>query len=316
MQVSVNSDVIGPSKELAIHSCWSHMASRLLKPAATLSTVALSAFALKNTLDVPRPESRTFLAASATLHNRWADKWDNNQLGWHKQNPHETIVKHVERLNKASSVLVPLCGKTVDLHYLSELPHIKSVVGVEGVEKACNEFCEESGGRCREIGVNEPSGARVFGGSKVELMLMDFFDLPKTNKKFEAVWDRASIVAIEPSLREKYVQVLGDVCSPGAIILLSTFDRRAGTEEAVKGGPPFSVSEADVVKLFGCLGKVEKIDEINILTHPSYKDMAARFKAAGLTDFREGVYIITVNGEDEVGNGVFAFLKKTFCPVA
>jgi len=107
------------------------------------------------------------------------------------------------------------------------------------------------------------------------------------------------------------VQVLKDVCAPGAIILLSTFDRRVGTPEAVAGGPPFSIPPEEVERLFKDIGTITKVDEIDLFnsTDANNKDMAARFKKNGLDDLREGVYVIKVNE-----GGAFEWLKKTFCP--
>ena len=49
-------------------------------------------------------------------------------------------------------------------------------------------------------------GFQVYNGEKVQICLGDFFEFDGTScgtKAFERVWDRGSLVAIEPALRER-----------------------------------------------------------------------------------------------------------------
>lgn len=141
--------------------------------------------------------------------------------------------------------------------------------------------------------------AGSYEGVPVKILRGDFFDLQGS---FAGAWDRAAFVAIRPEMRDEYAKVLGRTIEPGGVILMSTYERRAGTPEAVVDGPPFSVSEADVRSTFGGLDWVESIEvleDVDVFTEPRYKDSVKRWSDAGLTDFREIVLVIKVKGGDK-----------------
>lgn len=78
---------------------------------------------------------------------------------------------------------------------------------------------------------------------------------------------------------------------------MSTFWRVAGTPEAVNGGPPFSVSEKNVRDLFDeKTWDIQVIEEIDIMSDATYKESKERWTKAGLTDFRELVFLIKKKG--------------------
>jgi thiopurine S-methyltransferase len=170
-------------------------------------------------------------------------------------------------------------------------------IGVEGIAKACEEFMAEN----PELRMSKSSKPLKtfdeYSGKSITLLKGDFFELPTVaTNKFDAVWDRASIVAIDPSMRTKYVQVMGDVIKPGGRILASTLWRKAGTPEGVARGPPFSVSNENIQELYGSqpwVESIEQLDEIDIMLGPG----APRWRAQGVTEFRELVFLIKVKKE-------------------
>jgi thiopurine S-methyltransferase len=190
-------------------------------------------------------------------------QWEDNRTGWHEQGVNQGLMKYGEQyiFQKESCPsdglrwFVPLCGKTVDLAYLAGHESTAQVVGLDGVRKALDEFCQEH----EDLGIKPnsiiQSSAVAFdrlSGKKITLLKGDYFAVTDeaTDGKFDAVLDRASLVAIDPSLRDAYVETLGRLLKPGAKILLVTLDRRTGDEEAIKQGPPFSVSEETVRALY------------------------------------------------------------------
>jgi thiopurine S-methyltransferase len=152
-----------------------------------------------------------------------------------------------KRVKRSKRVFVPLCGKTVDLAYLTTLAD--EVVGVEGIRMALEQFAKEQPqlNISTESTTTTTDGFERFQGDKITLLKGDFFELDatKTDGKFDLIFDRASMVAIEPKLRQAYVDVLGSLLAEGGTILLVVLERK-GTEEGMKMGPPFSVSEAAV----------------------------------------------------------------------
>jgi thiopurine S-methyltransferase len=135
--------------------------------------------------------------------------------------------------------------------FLSKREGVAEVVGVDGVRKALEEFGAENPDLKIKPASSQNGKHERLEGTKITLLKGDFFDLDEeaTNGRFEAIIDRASLVAIQPNLREDYVEVMSKLIQPGGKILLIVIERRSGTE-ADKDGPPFSVPEAEVRRLY------------------------------------------------------------------
>lgn len=207
---------------------------------------------------------------------QWSDRWKDNRIGWHvADDAHRAMVAHGDALllrrrdddDKSLSasirVFVPLCGKANDMAFLSRHEQVKEVVGVDGIRQALLEFAQEHPTLEIKQVVEEKQvtgGAyQVFKGNKITLLKGDFFHLTEqdTGGKFDAVFDRGSLVAIEPNLRESYVKIIGKVMAPGGKILL------AAVEHDGDGGPPFHVDETEVRRLYQGQDWVSSIEQLN-----------------------------------------------------
>ena len=71
----------------------------------------------------------------------WHKVWNERSLGFHKSEPNPHLVRHASRLNNHRHLLIPLCGKTLDLHFLHQRGH--RCTGVELVSQAVQEFFSE-----------------------------------------------------------------------------------------------------------------------------------------------------------------------------
>lgn len=206
-------------------------------------------------------------------HNNNKRQWREKRIGFHLTEVNPTIVKYAERFLLPSSsrdgpsetcsnarVLVPLCGKTVDMAYLATATSASEVVGVEGIRLALEEFAEEhpalrvvvEAAGTAAMTADDAGGAfERFEGERITLLRGDYFELnaQEAGGKFGLIYDRASLVAIEPGLRTAYVDVQGELLEPGGRILLVVLERR-GPEEAMKEGPPYSVPESAVRALY------------------------------------------------------------------
>jgi thiopurine S-methyltransferase len=178
----------------------------------------------------------------------WSDAWQTGRIGFHSDAVHPALQAHIGALVSGpdACVLVPLCGKTRDLRWLSSQGH--EVVGVEWVEQALRELFEQGEERPERHRVGpfeawkEP-GLCVLQGDMFSLK-GDHLSRPPT-----AVWDRACLVAVAPQRRRELVDVVRRVLAPGGRILLNVFDYDQGE----MNGPPFAVPEAEVRQLFaGC----------------------------------------------------------------
>jgi len=249
--------------------------------------------------------------SSENLHV-WEKFWDEGKITFHRSAPHRHLLKfgpdilRQGDLEKGQRVFVPLCGKTLDLAFLSELSVVSEVVGVEGVEKAVLDLQAESPALQLSEREERLGGFRVFASSEslgVSVLLGDFFSLSASAsvsdtrslsalqlEPFDFVWDRAALIAVEPSLRQDYVRILHNVtkCGGGRVLLVAC-DRAAGSEEARQKGPPFSLPEEEVRLLF-CSPFWNKVEKV----HSSEEiENYERFKQQGLTSYLEEVYVIT-----------------------
>jgi len=240
------------------------------------------------------------------LYSFFITKWSKSNTAWHKTDVHPALLKYFSLIlekfpEKQIRVLVPLCGKTKDLTFLANHPAVAEVVGVEGVQKAYDEFIAEN--RHLNISLSQDENSSYphftkFVGNKITLLKGDFFDLEKTFEnesvpKFDLIWDRASIVAIRPELRNQYAQVISKLLQPKALMLFGTVDRREGTEDAMKAGPPFSVTYENLNTLYESLDIVESCKKLE--EHDEIKEDPeghARYVEMGLTSFFEVVTLI------------------------
>jgi len=131
-------------------------------------------------------------------------------------------------------------------------------------------------------------------GKSTLLLRGDYFDLDSqsTGGQFDAVWDRASLVAISPDLREKYVSVMGGLVRPGGAVLLLAFDRREGTPEAREGGPPYSLNEEEVRRLFEGADWVESVTKVAEYDEMEEEAARARWLSKGLIAAYELLFVI------------------------
>ena len=69
-------------------------------------------------------------------------------------------------------------------------------------------------------------------------------------------------VAIEPNLREKYVQTIKDCLSPGARYLLSVVEHPPFPDGRL--GPPYSIPESEVRRLYAEDFEIEVLPPIEV----------------------------------------------------
>lgn len=194
----------------------------------------------------------------------------------------------------ATRVFVPLCGKTLDMVYLAG--RAGDLYGVEGILTALEEFAAEH----PELQVEHKgasNGYERFEGEKITLLKGDYFELSQehTQGKFDAVYDRGSMVAIVPSLRSDYVKVLGGLLAKGARILLVTYER-IGTPKAIAQGPPYSITESGVREIYEGLDWVESVTllhkEDQLKLFPGVKE-----RSPGLEGLVETAYLIQAKSQ-------------------
>ena len=187
--------------------------------------------------------------------NGWVTRWREGRIQFHADKVNPMLDRYVDRLLPEGSgrVLVPLCGKSLDLGWLVEHGH--EVVGVELVEKAVEDLFNGIGGSPT---ISTQDVFQSWRSDGLEVLVGDLFELDaNVSGKFDAIWDRAAFVALRPSDRDRYAPHLQEFLRPNGRILLSTISYDGSKME----GPPFSVSANEVHRHFGNSWSVEKLEE-------------------------------------------------------
>lgn len=208
----------------------------------------------------------------------WHQRWERAEIGFHKQeiNVHLQQFWHRLELGAGQRVFVPLCGKSLDLLWLAGEGH--PVTGVELSPVAVEAFFQENDLRPRRWG----EGAfEIWEVDEIRVLLGDFFALePRHVADCAGVYDRASLIALPPAMRERYVRHLDAILPPGMRVLLVTMEY----DQSVLAGPPFAVGEAEVRALYEATHEVELLYTRDALAEGS------RWRDRGLTWLQEKVY--------------------------
>jgi thiopurine S-methyltransferase len=212
----------------------------------------------------------------------WLERWERSEIGFHQDEINPYLARYWKELSVAGGgeVFVPLCGKSQDMVWLRQQGSF--VLGVELSLIAVKEFFHEQG----------KSPERVSGGKFDNyvadgfcLSCGDFFDLRKEDMaQMSAVYDRASLVALPPELRERYARHLVDILPPATQILLVTFDY----PQAEMRGPPFAVSPSEVEALYG------KYADVRLLAQEDALPQNPRFKQRGVSRMEESIFLLTL----------------------
>ena len=186
----------------------------------------------------------------------WNEKWLAGQIGFHLDQVRGGLKKHFPILPAGASVLVPLCGKSQDILWLVEQGY--AVTGVEFIEQAIIEFFQENqlsySRQTRADGVIYTATDRA-----LRLVAGDFFEFKQDG--FDALYDRAALVALPETLRPRYVQHCKSLLTENAKVLLVALHY---PQEAMQG-PPFSISEEMVAALWSSeLKLAESVDLLGV----------------------------------------------------
>ncbi len=197
----------------------------------------------------------------------WQDRWARSQIGFHQEKVNGYLRRHWSTLGLASdaAVLVPLCGKSLDLAWLAEQGH--RVIGVELAERAVEDFFAE-----REVQpqVSQRGAFKVYQAGKLEVLCGDFFALSTDDvADCQAFYDRAALIALPPQMRERYVAHLQAILPARCQGLLVTlvYDQQR------MDGPPFSVEDAEVTQHFAAGWALSMVEEKDVLAgNPRFTD--------------------------------------------
>jgi len=205
----------------------------------------------------------------------WRERWARNEIGFHLDVVHPGLRRHWPRLDlpAGAQVLVPLCGKSLDMTWIAGQGY--RVLGVELSEKAVEAFFAE---QQLEAEITQVGVFRVYRSGALEIRCGDFFALGAADVAgCRGVYDRAALIALPPPMRQRYAALLSAILPGGCQQLLVTLDY----DQAEMDGPPFAVSDAEVMGLYADEWDVERLEAKEVL------ERNPRMRERGLTRLGE-----------------------------
>ena len=210
----------------------------------------------------------------------WISRWSDNRIGFHQQKINSRLVRlwPTLGLEQGSTVFVPLCGKSLDMIWLGESGH--RILGIELSEIACRDFFVEN-----NIDFHRSASEKfeIYSGGPYTLLQGDLFDLSSSDLiDVEAIYDRASLIALPPVHREAYARHLSAILPVDTKMLLISMDY----DETKMQGPPFSVPQSEVTQLF------ENSFDVKLVAESSGPDIVGNLAERGLDTLNEKVYFL------------------------
>ena len=162
--------------------------------------------------------------------------------------------------------------------WLAEQGH--TIVGLEMVQQAIESFFIENQ---FHFDIVESGKHRKYSSQPFTIFQGDFFDISTGLIQADAWYDRAALIAIDPSNRKEYVNQISKQTKSGAVGLLITF---AYPQEQMQG-PPFALQDHTVRDLFSDGFELELLEKIFLEDE----------KERGLTNISSSVFKIVKNNE-------------------
>lgn len=213
----------------------------------------------------------------------WHQRWQAGKIGFHKHEYNTQMMRFIDLLGieQGDHILVPLCGKSLDMIWLREQNF--RVTGIEISQLAVDGFFAENN---MEHVISKHEWGLMYQADGINILCADFFDIHSADlPQIDAVYDRASLIALPQDMRPDYVAHLTTLMPDTTRSLLITLDY----PQQEMDGPPFSVSEADVRQLFGQQFIIEPIIAEDCLANEP------RFLAKGLSRLEERVFLLIRN---------------------
>ena len=154
----------------------------------------------------------------------WQQCWRDRNTDFHQKTVNPHLIRFWPTLKVTGRVLVPLCGKSLDIVWLAQQGH--AVLGVELSSVAIRAFFREN----HMQPVRKRTGQfTLWKHGKIEILCGDFFQLAKHELgEISGVYDRAALTALPEDLRRAYLAHLKEILSPACkVLLLTTEDLEA-----------------------------------------------------------------------------------------
>jgi len=204
----------------------------------------------------------------------WKQRWQQKKIGFHADKVNTHLKKYLNQTGNIENftTLLPLCGKTIDLLFLSK--QCSNVIGVELISQAVTEFFQENN-------LDAIQNKNYYEYKNIKVFLEDYFKVTTEHiPNVDLIYDRAALVALPEDMRKNYAQHNLSLMKIGSKILLITLEY----PQDEKSGPPFSVTTLEVQKLYAGQCSITLLESIDLKTKND--------KMSDLSFINEKVYLI------------------------
>jgi thiopurine S-methyltransferase len=218
--------------------------------------------------------------------NFWIERWQNGEIGFHCSEVNPNLPRFWTSLNAPApgQVLVPLCGKSLDMHWLSRQGY--AVLGVELSETAVAAFFSEAKLRPER---SRQGRFECWQAGNIRILCGDFFDL--TAQDVDAcnlIYDRAALIALPETMRVRYAAHIRHLFAYGVKAMMVVLEY----PQNEMSGPPFCVAHEELVALF-------RDAEIRMLHEQDVLAQEPKLRNRGITSLLERVYAVVLPAHDD-----------------
>ncbi len=187
----------------------------------------------------------------------WEQRYRENETPWDKGNAHPSLVRALSEVGVSGRVLVPGCGFGYDVAAIANHPGVTGVTGLDIAQSAV-----------------DATRRTVAALPHATAEKADLFHLPKALRGVhDWVWEHTCFCAIDPSLRNAYVNAVADALKPGGHLLAVFYLRPWDTdEENATLGPPHACSAEELDRRFATRFEVQRTWE----PHATYEGREGR----------------------------------------
>ena len=192
----------------------------------------------------------------------WQQRWQEGRIGFHKSDVNPELIKYFSNiaLPVGSQVLVPLCGKSIDMVWLACAGY--DVVGIELVESAVQAFFAEQNITPTITELTSTADKSTLkryqgqlAGQTITLWAADIFALSTIDiGDIDAVYDRAALIALPANMRADYSRHIVKLINNAPQLLITL-----NYDQSKKDGPPFSITQQQLHQYYSADYKIVEL---------------------------------------------------------
>jgi thiopurine S-methyltransferase len=164
--------------------------------------------------------NRNAQLSNQRFNDSWKKKWQRNDIAFHQNGINPLLREYLPQLNLSAGdfILVPLCGKSLDMDWLTH--YGLRVIGIELSSVAIQAYFD-----ARQVKPQQKVHGRFtrWWHQQTEIWCGDIFDLSlRDMHRVKSIYDCAALTALPATLRINYVQHFLHILPRDSQILLMT----------------------------------------------------------------------------------------------